>query len=123
MPSRQEVAQFLNEFKAAVSLGHVRWLERSAEGKAHLSGLDINRNQAIEHLHALTPDNYYRGPDPDDFEPSRQVWVFGCEVGGTQAYVKLALQPDARRRTVVWGIIWAFHVAEHPLRFPLRGAP
>ncbi len=64
MPTRQEVAQFLNEFKTALTFGVVRWLERSAEGKAHLSGLDINRDQGIEYLHALTPDNYSKGPEP-----------------------------------------------------------
>jgi hypothetical protein len=120
MPTRQQVAQFLNDFKAAMSLGFVRWLERSAEGKTHLTGLNINRNQAIEYLLALTPDNYCRGPDPDDFEPSREVWIFGCDVEGVAAYIKLTLQPDPRRRSVVWGLIWGFHKAEYPLKFPLR---
>jgi hypothetical protein len=122
MPTRQEVAQFLNDFKAALTLGYDRWLERSATGKAHLSGLDINRDQAVEQLLALTPDNYCKGPEPDDFEPGRDVWVFGCDVHGTEAYIKLTLQPDPRRRTVVHGVIWAFHEAEFPMRFPFRGS-
>ena len=122
MPTRREVAQFLSEFKAALTLGFVRWLKRSAEGKAHLSGLNINRNQAIEHLHGLTPDNYCKGPEPDDFDQNRDVWFFGADVEGTEAYIKLALQPDPRRRTVVNALIWSFHTAEHPLRYPLEGA-
>jgi hypothetical protein len=58
MPSRQEVSRFLGAFKAAVSLGYVRWLNRSAESKAPLSGLEITRNQALGVLQGLTPDNY-----------------------------------------------------------------
>jgi hypothetical protein len=122
MSTRLEVAQFLRDFKAALSLGHVRWLERSAKGKSQLSGLDIHRNEAIEILHGLTPDNYCQGPMPDDFQPEQCVWVFGCEVRGIDAYLKLKLQPDPRRRNVVHAVIWAFHVAEYPLRFPLKGS-
>ncbi len=122
MATREQVAQFLRDFKAALTLGHVRWLERAAEGKAHLSGLDISRNRAIEYLVSLTPDNYSKGPEPDDFQPEENVWVFGCGVEGTEAYIKLKLQPDPRRRTVVHAVIWSFHAAEHPMRFPLRGS-
>ena len=122
MPTRQEVARFLSEFKAALMLGFICWLKRSADGKAHLSGLNINRNQAIEHLHALTPENYSKGPEPDDFEPTRDVWFFGSDVVGTEAYIKLAVQPDPRKRTVIHAVIWAFHAAEHPVHYPLRGS-
>ena len=118
MPSRQEVGQFLGAFKAALTLGHVRWLRRSA--RAHLSGLEVTRDEATEHLLGLTPDNYCKGPEPDDYEPKRDVWIFGCDVAGTEAYIKLALQPDHRRRTVVHAIIWSFHAADHPIQYPLR---
>jgi len=120
MPSRQEVSQFLREFKAAVSLGYVRWLNRAAESKAPLSGLEITQNQAIGFLQGLTPDNYSKGPEPDDFDEDRDVWTFGCDVHGTEAYIKLAMQADPKRKTVVNALIWSFHAAEHPLKYPLR---
>lgn len=120
MPTRPTVARFLDEFKAALTLGYVRWLRRSAEGKAHLSGLGITQNQAIRCLQLLTPDNYCKGPEPDDFEPTRDVWIFGSDVAGTDAYIKLTLQPDPKKRTVVYAVIWAFHAAEYPMQYPLR---
>ena len=120
MPTRREVAQFLGDFKAALSLEHVQWLLRSDRKKIHLSGLEITPNQAIEYLHGLTPDNYSKGPDPDDFEPEREVWCFGCDILGTEAYIKLALQPDRKRKTIVHAMIWSFHKAEHQMRYPLR---
>lgn len=123
METREQVAQFLRDFKAALTLGHVRWLHRSDQTKAHLSGLEIARDQAVEYLLALTSDNYSKGPDPDDFEPQRDVWFFGCDVEGTEAYIKLSLQPDRRRRTVTHAIIWAFHKAVYPLKYPLRESP
>lgn len=120
MPSRQQVAQFLGDFKVAISFGYVHWINRADTTKAHLSGLEINTNQALELLQGLTPDNYSKGPEPDDFDNDREVWVFGCDVVGTEAYIKLTMQPDPRRKTVVNAMIWSFHSAEHPLRYPLR---
>jgi hypothetical protein len=120
MATRQQVARFLREYKAALTLEHVHWLRRADQSKAHLSGLEINRDQAMVFLHGLTPENYCKGPDPDDFEPTRDVWVFGRDVHGTEAYIKLALQPDKRRRTVVDALIWAFHASEYQMKYPLR---
>jgi len=120
MATRQQVAQFLRDFKAALTLGHVRWLRRSDQTKAHLSGLEVTRNQAADCLLGLTPDNYSKGPEADDSDPRRDVWFFGCCVEGTEAYVKLALEPDKRRRTVVHAVIWSFHAAAYPVKYPLR---
>ena len=123
MPTEQEVSQFLNDVKAAIRLGYVHWIDRADSKKAPLSGLKISVDQALHYLMALTAEDYCRGPDPDDFKPDREVWCFGCNVVGVDAYIKLALQPDSRRRTVVYVYIWAFHKAEYPLTYPLRGKP
>jgi hypothetical protein len=120
MPTRREVADFLCAFKAALSLGHTKWRRRSDENRAHLSGLEITQNEAVTHLMGLTPDNYSAGPEPDDFAPEQDVWVFGCDIKGTEAYVKLSLEPDRYRRTVTYAVIWSFHPAEYSIRYPLR---
>ena len=120
--SRQEVARFLFDFKAALTLEHVIWASRADEAKAPLSGLEVTRNQAIEYLKELTPDNYCKGPDPDDFQDDREVWVFGMDVLGAEAYIKVALQQDSRRRSVRHALIWSFHKAEYSMRYPIKGA-
>ena len=89
--------------------------------RQHLIDLGITQNQALEYIERLTPDNYSKGPEPDDMKPDRDVWVFGHDVGGVEAYIKLALQPDNRKRHVVHALIWSFHKADHPLKHPLRG--
>ena len=121
MPTRQEAAEFLSEFKSAVRLGFVRWLKRNSE-KQHLIDLNITEKQALRILNALTPDNYCKGPEPDDLNASRSVWVFGAEVESVEAYIKIATQPDNRRHSVTHALIWSFHPAEHPLRYPLRSS-
>jgi len=103
MPTRQEVARFLADFKAAVSLGHVHWLPRPAD-RQHLIDLSITQNQALECIQQLTPDHYCKGPEPDDTKPDRSVWMFGHDVGGVEAYIKLAMQPDREHFGFVGGI-------------------
>jgi hypothetical protein len=119
MPTRQEVARFLADFKAAIALGYVHWLPRPAD-RQHLINLGITQNQALDCIKKLTPDNYCKGPEPDDTKPDRSVWIFGCDVIGIEAYIKLALQPDNRKRNVVHGLIWSFHRSDRPLKYPLH---
>jgi len=119
MATRQDVARFLADFKAAIDLGYLHWLPRPAD-RQHLIDLGVTQNQAVECLKSLTPENYSKGPEPDDTKPDRSVWIFGCVVHGVEAYIKLALQPDNRKRHVVHGLIWSFHRSDHPLKYPLR---
>jgi len=46
--------------------------------------------------------------------------VFGCDIAGTEVYIKLRLNPT-KRGEMPRGSIWSFHKAEHPVRYPLRG--
>jgi hypothetical protein len=122
MPTRQEVAQFLSDFNAATRLGFTYWMIRP-DDRQHLIDLNITQNQALEVIKSLTPDDYSKGPEPDDMDPNGQIWVFGADIDGVEAYIKLTLKPDDKRRSVIWGLIWSFHPAEFPLRYPLKIAP
>ncbi|HEY2839411.1 MAG TPA: hypothetical protein VGJ26_09690 [Pirellulales bacterium] len=124
MPRREEVSEFLSDFKTAVRLGFVHWMERADSTRKHqqcLVDLNLTLNQAVELLSELTPDDYCQGPEADDVQPSRSVWVFGTDIGSDEVYIKLTLQPDNRRKSVVHGLVWSFHRADYPLKYPLRG--
>ena len=85
--------------------------------------LGLPRTKPSECIGKLTPDNYCKGPEPDDTKPERSVWIFGCDVQGAEAsagYIKLALQPDNHKRHVVHGLIWSFHRSDYPLKYPLQ---
>jgi len=120
MPTRHEVAQFLRDFKASIDFHPVRWATRP-EDRQHLIDLGITQNIALELIQGLTPDNYSKGPEPDDTKPEREVWVFGCKVGeGVEAYVKLALQPHNKKKNITYGLIWSFHKPDYAMKYPLR---
>lgn len=119
MATRQEVDRFLGELGSALTLNYVFWIPR-VETSQNLIDLGINQKIAQELLAELTHENYSSGPVPDITNSARSIWVFGLSLDGHEVYVKLALQADANRRTVVNAIVWSFHIASHPLSYPLR---
>lgn len=121
MADRKAVTEFLAEFNAAVSLGFFTMVPREKNTQG-LIDLGLTPNGVKELTAALTPDNYCRGPEADRDGSGQDVWIFGMEVAGAEAYIKLKLVPDPRKRHVSWAKVLAFHVAERALTYPLREA-
>ena len=120
MATRVEVLDFLNLFKGCVTLErwHVRDREKNRQG---LIDLNITPAERRDILLQLIPEDYVGGPKPDDTDNSKEVWEFGREIGGTQVYIKLRVAEDPRHRNVYHALVWSFHPAKHPLRYPLMG--
>jgi len=119
MTTRAEVLEFLQSFKLAIEFD--RWEFKARQRTAQdLIDLNLIPKQACEIICGLTPEHYCRGPEPDDAQPDRDIWVFGCVHDGTEVYIKLRLNPTPGNQ---WprGTVWSFHKAEHPMRYPLRG--
>ena len=124
MATRGDVTRFLGDFSAAISLGRHKWVARPlVDRHQQLIDLGMTENLAVETIKNLGPDNYSGGPKPDDKDPNRSIWVFGEDVDGVEAYIKLALQPHNKKRSIVYGMIWSFHKAEFPMTYPLRVEP
>ena len=119
MPTRGEVTQFLGEFNAAITLDLQRWVPRSVDRHQQLLDIGMTENLALKTIQNLGPDNYSRGPSPDDTNTNRFVWIFGVEIEGVEVYIKLALWPH-KRKNVTEGWIWSFHRAQHAMQYPLR---
>lgn len=116
---REEVRTFLTEFKRAATEAGPRITIVSREKNwSALAELGLTERQRDAAPLALTPDDYTKGPEPVD-DPARKgdVWVFGAEVLGQQAYIKLKLVEDGPLRKA---ICVSFHRAEWTMRFPFR---
>lgn len=120
MTTRQDVAEFLNLFKGAVMMAHfhVKNREKNIQG---LLDLGMSVQERMEVILGLTPEDYMAGPKPDDTDPQKEIWEFGREVEGTHVYIKLRVAQDRKKRNVYHAIVWSFHPAEFPMRYPLRG--
>ena len=119
MPTRQDVHEFLSSFKLAIDFERWRFRGRTC-AEQDLIDLNLTQRQAMEAICDLTADHYCKGPEPDDTDPSKDVWVFGYDHEGTEVYVKLRLNL-CRGNEIPWAIIWSFHAAEFAMTYPLRG--
>ena len=117
MASELEVKNFLGRFRTAVELrGKAVW--KSDKNRQSLEDLGLTEKIATDIIiRDLGPDQYAKGPDPDDLEPARELWVFGHRIKGVELYIKVCMDERAGRFIP---IVWSFHKAERPLTYPLK---
>lgn len=120
MATREEVLEFLYVFKGCSMLGRISIRDREKNRQA-LIALELTAIERYESIMALEPEDYVAGPKPDDTDDTKDIWVFGKTVGGTDVYIKLRVAPYHGKRNVNHALVWSFHPAEFPLKHPLRG--
>jgi hypothetical protein len=120
MATRRDVVGFLHLFKGASMAGllTVRGREKNRQG---LIDLGLSAAERREVLMGLEPEDYVAGPKPDDTDDTEEVWEFGKDIGGADVYIKLRVSPDRNKRNVHHALVWSFHPAEFPLKYPLKG--
>ena len=121
MATRDEVVSFLRLFKGCLMLDRME-VKNKEKNRQGLIDLGITPDQRREVLLGLTPEDYHAGPKPDDTDDTKEVWEFGRNVEGVEVYIKLRVVPDPRKKGVYHATVWSFHPAEHPIKYPLRGA-
>ena len=119
MASRDDVVDFLRTFKGCVMLDMLQVKDRQKNRQA-LIDLGVTPDERKETLLGLEPADYVSGPMPDDTDDSKEVWVFGKDVSGTEVYIKLRVVEDPRRKDVYRAMVWSFHPAEYTIKYPLR---
>ncbi len=120
MATRAEVVDFLNLFKGCLTLGLWRVQDRT-KNRQGLVDLNVTPGERQDILMQLEPEDYSDGPKPDDTDDTKEVWEFGRNVEGVEVYIKIRVAPDPRRKSVYRALVWSFHLAERPLRYPLKG--
>ncbi len=115
MASRDEVAEFLFEWKAAARrrLNFVP-RQKNIDGCKQLG---ITVTMAKQMLLSLTVAEYVKGPEPDHDGRGDLVWFFGKKVNEHEVYIKIKVYEV---QGVSYAKCFGFHPAEWPLQFPLR---
>ncbi len=114
MSARNEVEQFLNQFKVKLKVFDVVYIGRDKNAQALLDveWVPAVRTKILENLEA---EDYCEGPLEETIHGAGNMWVFGKEVSGKEIYIKVAMgQPN---NSV---ICISFHLAEHPLEYPFK---
>ena len=67
-----------------------------------------------EWLLKLEPEDYFEGPDPNEWPGLNPVWKFGKRIEGHLCYIKIFLIPQNNVYCI------SFHFAEYDMRLPLK---
>jgi hypothetical protein len=112
--ARNEVEQFLNQFKVKLKIFDVVYIgrDKNAQALLDLEWVPAARTKVLENLEA---EDYCEGPLEETMHGTGNMWVFGKEVSGKEIYIKVAMgQPN---NSV---ICISFHLAEHTLKYPFK---
>lgn len=117
MATREEVKEVLEALRFAIACERCVFVPRP-ETDRDLKNLGMTRKTAREFLKELKVDDYVKGPEPDDDNNGRMVWVFGWDRCAVEIYIKFNV--FRKNRSAHSAAIWSFHAAKWPLKYPLR---
>ncbi|MBQ8704185.1 MAG: type II toxin-antitoxin system MqsR family toxin [Bacteroidales bacterium] len=77
--------------------------------------LDISPLQRELIVKNLQVQDYVEGPVIDVLNKEGEMWVFGKDVKGHEVYIKITLGYENGQTICI-----SFHIAEYPLKYPLK---
>ena len=118
MATRSEVVEFLRLFKGCIMLDlfYVRDRDKNLQGMLDLE-MDVTERKEV--LLSLEPEDYVKGPEPDDTDYDKEVWIFGKECNAKEVYIKMRVVQDPKKTNLSRAMLWSFHPAENKLNYPL----
>ena len=107
--------KFLQEFKTKMRIWSVLFRDDRGKNAQCLVTLEITSLQRKKVLEELEAQDYSQGPISDQLHHGPQLWVFGRQVKKQEVYIKITMGLPSS------GVICiSFHLAEHPMRYPLK---
>ena len=110
-----EVQIFLEDFKAKLTIWGVVFRDDRSKNAQTLLALDIAPVFREKMLKELLVTDYCGGPIKENLNGGTDMWVFGKMIKGLEVYIKITLGIAGRQVICI-----SFHVAEHPMRYPLK---
>jgi len=106
---------FLTHFKEKMKVFDVRFRADRGKNNATLAELEINIYKCIKVLENLKIEDYSEGPIEDKLNYYGEMWVFGKIVKGREVYIKISIGKSNSNAICI-----SFHIAEHPMTYPLK---
>ena len=114
MSKKDEVTQFLRDFKDKLEIFDVIFRERDKNLKT-LTELEITRIQRKNYLKELKVNDYIDGPITEEAYGGSDMWVFGKEIKEREIYIKITMGRSSKPVLCI-----SFHIAEYPLKYYLK---
>lgn len=112
--TREEVEHFLKSFQDKRRTFQITFIDRPKNKQAMLA-LELRAIDREKYIDQLQVDDFSRGPFPEDWYGSKEMWEFGMEIKGQEVYIKICL--GAPNSNV---ICISFHIAEYKMNFPFK---
>lgn len=115
IPKIDEIKGFLSDFKQKLKVYGIVY-HRSDDNTQTIADLDINPVYRKEVLLKLNYQDYYKGPNPDQYDPhGSPVWEFGKLVKQKELYIKISLGTPGKQV-----ICKSFHFPKRVIKYPLK---
>jgi hypothetical protein len=115
MITKIQVEEFLKTLKEKIKIFDIAFRPRD-KNSTSLAEVDILPVDRIKYLMDLTADNYYSGPNKDTYDSGRpDYYEFGIHIKRIEVYIKISLGMFNKRVDCM-----SFHIAEHPIVYPLK---
>jgi hypothetical protein len=111
---KKEVEAFLKSFKELGKVWGMLFLKRDKNLQT-LASLEITPIFREKILYDLKLSDYSEGPLDEYFHGGKEMWVFGKEVKNKEIYIKITLGQTNSQTICI-----SFHIAEHPMKYPLK---
>ena len=115
MATKQEVESFLNDFKTKMSIFPILFMDNRGKNAQALLDFEISPIKRIEILKKLDVEDYSQGPIEENMHGLRPMLVFGKDVKGTEAYIKISMGIANTPAICI-----SFHPAEHSIKYPYK---
>ena len=115
MVSKQQVKDYLREFKLKMNIWNIVFLDdrgKNSQTLADLELMPVERNKILEKLEV---DDYCKGPLEETQYGGLEMWVFGRTLKGKEIYIKITLGIN---NTSV--ICISFHISEYPMKYQFK---
>ena len=110
-----EVKLFLEEFLIKADLNNIFYIDAKPNNIDTLAELEITPAEREKHVKSLKPEDYCKGPLPNDYPNQNDVWVFGKMIKTKEVYIKIYIGKCNRPCVCI-----SFHTAKYKLTYPLK---
>nr|WP_288935776.1 hypothetical protein [uncultured Allomuricauda sp.] len=115
MASKEQVKNYLKEFKVKMSVWDVVFLDDRGKNSQTLADLESMPNERKNILEKLEVDDYCEGPLEETQYGGSEMWVFGRTLRGKEIYIKITLGVENT------GVICiSFHIAEYQMKYQFK---
>ena len=115
MPTREEVEGYLSIFHVKMKVFGIIYRDDRGKNQKALEELEIVPSYRKTVIEKLKAEDYVEGPLEDALNKLGEMWVFGKSVKKREIYIKITMGIADSQTICI-----SFHVAEHPLSYPLK---